>query len=243
MLPNTKTIKNQFKKSFDKYDQNASIQKESAKILVENIPPKAYSTVLELGSGTGILTKYFSNLHKFEQYYANDLVEKSESCVKKYIPESKFFCGDFRKIKFNQTFDLILSNAVFQWCDNLNYVFDLCKTNLKINGIFAFSTFSPENYKEIKQLTGLTLEYKTKDEIISSLEKDFTILKAEELHREILFDNPLKILAHMKNTGVNSLSENKLSITEIKNFCEKYQQLFPNLQLTYSPIIVIAELK
>ena len=57
------------------------------------------------------------------------------------------------------------------------------------------------------------------------------------------FDNPLKILAHMKNTGVNSLAESNWGIKEVREFCGNYLEKFPNLSLTYSPITVLAKRK
>lgn len=243
MQPNTKTIKHQFKKSIDKYNENAIIQKQIAEILINKLPDKKYIDILEIGAGSGLLTEQISKHCSFENYYANDLVEKSEIYIKKFIPNCKFTSGDFRKIKFNAKFDLIAANAVFQWYENLEKIFEQCRQLLKPNGILAFSTFSPENYKEIKTLTGLSLNYKTQDEIIQILNKNFKIIDTETYLKTIHFDNPLKILAHMKNTGVNSLSDKPMNIKDIKHFCEQYKNSYPNCELTYSPIIVIAELK
>lgn len=61
--------------------------------------------------------------------------------------------------------NLIISNAMFQWFDNLEKSIDKIKFSLDKNGILAFSTFGLDNYKEITSLTGLTLKYKTKEEI------------------------------------------------------------------------------
>ena len=57
------------------------------------------------------------------------------------------------------------------------------------------------------------------------------------------FENPLQILAHMKNTGVNSLAATKWGIKEVKNFCDSYKAAYSNLELTYNPVIIIAKLK
>ena len=114
---------------------------------------------------------------------------------------------------------------------------------LNTNGIMAFSTFSPDNFKEIKAVTGLSLRYKTAEELTSTLTKDFEIIKIENTEHKMTFDNPLKILAHMKNTGVNSLSGNHWGIKEVKEFCNNYSKMFPDLTLTYTPIIVIARSK
>ena len=243
MQTNPKTIKNQFKKSIDKYDENAVVQAITAKRISEILSKYKFENILEIGAGSGLLTAQMSKKHNYKEYFANDLVEKSEIYVKKYIPDAKFFTGDFRKIKFNKTFDLVVSNAVFQWYEDLEKIFEQCKMLLNTNGIMAFSTFSPDNFKEIKAVTGLSLRYKTAEELTSILAKDFEIIKIENTEHKMTFDNPLKILAHMKNTGVNSLSETKWGIKEVKEFCDKYSEKFPGLTLTYSPIIVIAQKK
>ena len=56
---------------------------------------------------------HIENENELENY--NDLVEKSERYIKKIIPSSNFYFGDARKIRPNQKFDLIISNAMFQW--------------------------------------------------------------------------------------------------------------------------------
>ena len=243
MQSDTKIIKKHFQKSMDKYADNAVVQKFTAKTMVEILPEKMFEYVLEIGSGAGILTSFAAENIRYKYYYSNDLVDKSESFVKKYISDAKFFGGDFRKIKFSRKFDLIVSNACFQWFENLDNVIKKCKTLLNKDGILAFSTFSPDNFKEITDITGMSLKYKSVEELKNILSVDFEIMEIKNFEYVMNFDNPLKILAHMKNTGVNSLTENHWGVKEVKSFCENYIQKFPKLTLTYSPIIVIAKLK
>ncbi len=236
-----KTIKKHFQKSIDKYVKNAVVQRIMAEKLAVAIPELAYENILEIGTGAALLTEKLSTLN-FKTFYANDLVDKSEIYVKKNIPQAKFFGGDFRRIKFGQKFDLIASNAAFQWFEDVEKVFDLCSNYLKKDGILAFSTFSPENFKEFKEISGLSLDYKTEEELSSALSKKFEVISFENFEHKMYFNNPLQILAHMKNTGVNSLSERKWGIKEVKEFCEEYKSKYPDLCLTYSPMIVIAKL-
>lgn len=243
MQSDTKIIKKHFQKSIDKYADNADAQKYTADILIKELPVTDFDNILEIGAGAGILTYFAANTLKWNNYYANDLVEKSEIFVKKYIKDTKFFAGDFRKIKFNKKFDLIISNAVFQWFENTDKILDKCKNLLTKDGLLAFSTFTPNNFKEIRELTGLSLNYKSADDIKNVIEKDFDLISIKSSEFIMNFDNPLKILAHMKNTGVNSLTETHWGIKEVKNFCDKYSEKFPDLTLTYSPIIVVAKIK
>ena len=98
--------------------------------------------------------------------------------------------------------------------------------------------------KEIKELTGLTLKYKSEDEIKEILTKHgFEILYCESFYEEMKFNTPLELLAHMKNTGVNSLSEETWTVKKIKDFCDKFNKKYPQTKLTYSPLIIICKTK
>lgn len=244
MQIDNKHIKKQFEKSMQDYDQNATVQILMALKMVFELTKisNTFENVLELGSGTGILTKRLASELDFKNYFANDLVEKSKNYVQNFIPQATFYCGNALKIKPSKKVDLIISNAMFQWFPSLEKAIQTISSNLKTDGILAFSTFSPDNFKEITDLTGLSLQYKTKEELEQILKNEgFEILYSEQFFEELKFKTPLELLAHMKKTGVNSLSEKTWTITKVKDFCDKYSKKYPKTKLTYSPIIVIAQ--
>lgn len=239
MQLNPKTIKNRFEKSLKTYRQNAVVQKLTAEKLVEKLDKSYYPAILELGCGAGVLTEQIAKKIRYDKYFANDLTGKSKNYIKEFIPEFVFFEGNAKKVR--QKADLIASNALFQWFKNLDEISDICKNNLNKDGILAFSTFSPDNFREVKDLTGISLEYKTAEELEKIFNKNFDILYVEEFEKVLSFANPLELLAHLKYTGVNSLG--KLTFKQLKEFCREYKIRYPKITLTYSPIIFICKKK
>lgn len=239
-----KHIKKQFEKSMNDYNKNATVQDLMAsKMIIELVKVSDnFETILELGSGTGLLTKRLAKHIKFSKFYANDLIEKSKFYIQKIVPSAVFLTGNALKIKPPKKADLIISNAMFQWFDNLEKAIEIVKNSLNKDGILAFSTFTPSNFKEITDVTGLSLQYKSESEIKEILTRQgFEILYCESFYEELNFKTPLELLAHMKKTGVNSLSESTWTVKKIKDFCENFSKKYPQTKLTYSPLIVICK--
>lgn len=243
MQVNPNLIKNHFKKSMDKYNSNAVVQKSLAQKLVSELTKfrSNFENILELGCGTGLLTQEAVKHLVYKNYIANDLIDKSKNYIDKILPNYTFICANAQKIKPSKKVDLIISNAMFQWFNDLEKVSSHYSNLLNKDGILAFTTFSPENFCEIRELTGLTLEYKSIEEIKSELNNKFNILYTEEYKETLTFKNPLELLAHMKNTGVNSLTNQHWTFKEVKEFCDKYKEKYPEITLTYAPVIIIAK--
>ncbi len=245
MQINTQLIKNSFEKSMEKYNENAIIQKDLAEKLVNHIADFSFEfdTIFEIGCGTGILTRNIQEKFKFKKYYANDLVEKSKNYINKILPEFVFIHGNAQKITPPGNIDLLVSNAVFQWFYNLDNFINYYKPYLNKNCILGFTTFGKENFAEINDITGLSLNYLSKEQIEDILKPSFEVLYSFEYKDKLNFNSPLEILAHMKNTGVNSLKTKNWSVKDIKAFCENYLNKYNSLTLTYNPIIIIAKFK
>lgn len=243
MQINPKSVKKHFEKSLDKYDENAVVQKFLAKKLAEEtaLLKNEFGNILELGSGTGLLTRELKEKLKFNSYTANDLSEKSKKYIDKILKNYIFISGNAQKIHTGKTYDLIISNAMFQWFSNLDEVLNKYKNFLNKEGIIAFTTFLPDNFPQFKEISGLSLKYKSKSELEEILNKNYKIITLKEYKKTLEFNSPLELLYHMKNTGVNSLNSTTWTFSDVKNFCRKYSKLYPKTALTYSSILVIAQ--
>ena len=138
MQINPKLVKNQFKKSLDKYEENALVQAIMADKLIESLGRREFSSVLELGCGTGLLTKRLVQSVSYKKYYANDIVEKSKVYLDKILTDYVFLGGNAQRLQVNGKFDLIISNAMFQWFSDLEKALSYYQRILNKGGTIAF---------------------------------------------------------------------------------------------------------
>ncbi len=239
-------ITHRFSSSFaTSYNKAAIVQKEMAHrlfSLVEQKVPLQYKRILELGYGTGFLTRLLLEKQKQCTLWLNDITEHQEpfssSCDIRFLP------GDAEVIPFPDNLDVLLSGAVIQWFDDIAAHFSKAAHALKPNGILAFSTFGPQNFIEIRQLTGVGLPYKSLDELTALLEPYFTVIHAEEYTTQLFFQSAGDVLRQIKNTGVNSLQKTVWTPGKHRRFTTQYQSLFSTdrgLPLTYHPMLCIAQ--
>lgn len=237
---NKDLIQKRFAKNLDTYNDNAKIQKRMAERLLSFLPKKDFSSILEIGCGTGFLTELINKEFVFDNYTANDIVSECETYVKKINPNINFVADDIEiAIKnSNKTYDLIISNAAFQWVENLKEFIELLMSKLNKDGILLFSTFGQENYREINFVLGKTLPYYSVvdlDEILKNYERRIE----QEMH-VMAFKTPKDILKHIKATGVNALEIVSWTKSDMQKFENGYNNFCSKTPtLTYHPIYVL----
>lgn len=246
---NKDLVKLRFTQSTSTYDESAVIQKEMAQKLVDKTLQNCgnyFEKVFEFGAGTGFLSKNILNEITFEEYYANDIIEESEYCIKNIINTAKFVPGDIEKIDIEEKFDLILSNAVMQWIVDTDELLEKIKNNITQDGYFAFTTFGEQNYKEIKETTGVSLNYLKTETLKEKCSKHFDILYFDENIQSLFFDTPLDVLKHIKYSGTNGIKTPNWTVSKLKEFEKYYKKSFSignKVILTYHPIYIILKPK
>ena len=233
---NKQLVKSRFQKNLKTYSENSIVQEEMANKLVNLLTHNSYDSVLELGCGSGILTKKLNNKIKFNNYTAIDIVEDCKEYIDKINQDIKFVQSDIEEMDLNEKYDLIISNATFQWVENLECFIKSLKKQLNPNGILVFSTFGTQNFKEISKISNVSLKYLSISELMDCINPQYL----EENKMEVEFDSPIEVLRHLKLTGVNSITQQHWTKSDLKNFENKYTELCSNkIKLTYNPIYII----
>ena len=245
---NKKNIGIRFKKATATYDEYAVVQKMMAFELVSKLKSNGYSTfntVYEIGTCTGILTKIATVELKYKRLFCNDLFEESYNYINNLCGKSCFLAGDGESVELiPESTDLIISNATFQWFDDLPEFLKAASEKISKNGIIAFSTFGKAQFKEIREITGNGLHYFTKDELLSNIGSHLDLIHFSGAQQILHFKTAREILIHINRTGVAGGDSEKTM--EFKEFGKLYKDKFfseGNYTLTYDPQIWILRRK
>lgn len=144
------SIRRAFNKASNQYDDCAFLQKEIAqrlnqKLEVITTQPK---TVLDLGAGTGLLSKHLIKRFADAQLISLDFAQSS---LQKN-PAKHTLCADAHQLPLaDNSMDIVVSNLMMQWCSDLKQLFAEIHRVLKNNGLVLFSTFGPDTLKELKK--------------------------------------------------------------------------------------------
>jgi len=148
-------IRKAFDKAADSYDEAAVLQKEVCSRLLEKLDLTRVSPewVLDAGTGTGEAVSALQKKYKNTNLVLLDL---SERMLEQAVRQSKqtetyAVCGDIESLPFaDESFDLVFSNLVLQWCNDVGVALTEFRRVLKPGGLLMFSTFGPDTLKELR---------------------------------------------------------------------------------------------
>ena len=235
------------------YEQAATIQREMAARLIAMLRDVAgtdsFENVLELGCGTGLATRQLLANCRMRRLVLNDLVPEYAQTAQDAQQQSpglavEFLPGDMEVITLPEGLDLIVSNAVVQWAEDLPALLHRLAQALRPGGILALATFGPSNLREVSRLTGFALPYRSRVAWRAWLADGWDVLCVKEETRTLKFACACDVLRHLRQTGVNALQSQPWTRARILDFFRKYEATFEKngrVPLTYHPLFLIAQ--
>jgi malonyl-CoA O-methyltransferase len=148
-------LQKRFSTNAKTYDQFANVQKKMADYLLKQLVVKRSDSsplhILEIGCGTGYLTAKLSHHFPNATITAIDLAPGMIEIAKQRISGKSihFLCGDIEEIELYGQYDLIISNATFQWLNHLESTLSRLSSILKREGMILFSTFGCDTFYEL----------------------------------------------------------------------------------------------
>ena len=233
-----KTIARHFATAND-YEQHANIQLQVCHYLLASIVNTKQDSVLEIGAGTGQMTRLLAAHIQSEHWLINELCSEQATLLQSILPSADIVIGDAEVIDLQQRHSLIISANAVQWFDNpLNFV-EQSAQRLQTQGQLVFNTFTSNNFLQIKHLTGQGLNYPDIDEWREVLTTTgFGNIELSVQRFDLPFATPYAVLKHMQLTGVStnrtqlhSGSEHSFSWTKsrLKQFELEYWQHYSTI--------------
>jgi len=166
---NRSHIKQHFSHAAPTYDEAAILQKTVAERVDERLElttlePKV---IVDIGAGTGLLTAKVIQRYPQADIMAIDLslamLQQAQQRLKKpkfkWLPQSVWQANSATLVNADaytlplkdNSVDLLVSNLMLQWCDDLDSVFAEFRRVLRPEGLIMFTTFGPDTLKELKQ--------------------------------------------------------------------------------------------
>ena len=199
-----KTIARHFASASD-YDQHANIQQQVCQYLLTNIAHVQQDSVLEIGAGTGQMTRLLAAHMQSQHWLINELCAEQTDTLQSMLPTADIAIGDAETMDLAGRHSLIISANAVQWFDKpLSFVAQSA-LRLQAGGQLLFNTFTPNNFSQIKTLTDQGLHYPDIIEWqLALVNAGFEAIELATQRFDLPFANPYAVLKHMKLTGVST---------------------------------------
>jgi len=210
-----KKVSRNFSKGADTYDKAAIIQKHMAdkmEIFVDG-SKKEYK-ILEIGCGTGIFSKKILKRFPNSKVDLLDISSNMLDKAKEKLGEEErinYILDDIESHVKEEKYDIIFSNATFQWIEDQENLFRHLHSILEYGGKIVFSTFGKRTYCELKEsfekLEGsfcFSQDFIATTALKDIVEAHFMLLAADEEYMVESYPSVLDFLKMIKDIGANS---------------------------------------
>lgn len=237
-------VKHNFNRFAKTYDEFAIVQQEIAKrlharleIIHSKQPLSQQAPLLELGGGTGLLTKHLLTTYTQQQLTITDIANNALALN----PATEKICLDSHYLPFkSHSFNTVLSNLMMQWCD-IKIVSSEVNRVLNNNGVFLFSTFGPQTLIELKESwQSVDTKHHISDfidmhnigDILLGLGFKNVVVESEII--TLTYEKVLDLLRDLKNIGAQNINAQNINKNNLRNMIQNYEKFRTNNKLPAS---------
>ena len=148
-------IRRQFDRASSRYDESAVLAAQIRGQMIERLDWIDFSpeTVLDLGCGTGHGAAALAALWPRGRIIALDSSPGMLRETNRLDEEARIerLCAEAESLPLNDaSVDLVFSNVMLPWCEDIDAVFAEVARVLKPRGLFTFTTFGPDTLMELR---------------------------------------------------------------------------------------------
>jgi malonyl-CoA O-methyltransferase len=257
---NKKAIQTAFSKAAISYDQFADLQRDVGYHLMSLIPPavKQTNAILDLGCGTGYFSAVFNQQNNKASLTCFDLSpEMLKQTELRGLSSCQFIQGDIDLLPFTaQQFDLIYSNLVLQWSEDLSQCLLQTRKALNPQGRLCFSTLLNGSLNELQQAwksvdNNIHINgFLTKEQVLQALQSSGFNQVSVTIETHVKkYTDVIEVMKALKGIGANHVHNGKNNRTMgrqlLKRLAQGYMPFIDDhglYNLSYQVCYVIADI-
>jgi len=211
-------IRLSFSRSAVQYEQRAGLQARLGRDLIKRIEPGPYRTIVDIGMGTGRLTRDLKRRWPQACVVGMDFAPGMVTIAGKRYPDLRFVQADAAWLPFRpMTFDLVFSNLAYQWVDDLTQAFSRTYMILKPRGCFYLNVFTQASLKELflafenirrakdaRGIAGIRRLPRIQEVTASVRRVGFEVREEHRQNLRMYFHNMLDLLRWLKGIGAQA---------------------------------------
>lgn len=242
-------IEKRFSAAAETYERHARPQLSLARSVCDILPEVYPEQILELGSGTGQLTRLLTDQFPDVLIDAVDISEKMVEHSRdkfKRFEQIKWIQGDAQTYRGSDPYPLIVSCAALHWVHDLRQTFDNIFQCLEPGGFFALGMMLRGTLMELHSVRHEVAPQKTPpselhsmDEVVHELHfAGFHILRKKVSEEEVAYDSATDFLKTIHEQGVTgakvAAARAPLTRQELNRLIELYQERYTSLDGVYA---------
>jgi len=234
-------IGQRFSAAAETYDRHARPQLALAQSVVSMLPEIYPEQILELGSGTGQLTRLL--LERFPEVpinavdVAEKMIEHSRAKFKRF-PQINWIIGDAQTYWGGDRYPLIVSSSALHWVSDLRKTCENIFQSMEPGGTFALGMMLQGSLKELHGLRKTIAPEKTPELTLPTYGKTKACLQDAGFHlerrkhseEEIIYSDAKAFLRAIHEQGVTggkvSAGNAPLTRTELSQLVADYQETY-----------------
>lgn len=215
-------VRSSFDRASASYDSAAVLQARVRAELLDRLSLVKVEpqVVLDLGCGTGQAAYELKRRYKRALVVASDVAPGMLKEARRHIRLFSRFervCADAAALPFAESsLDLVFSNLMLQWCNDLDEVLGEIRRVLKPGGFFTFTTFGPDTLKELRAAWATVDSYNHVNRFLDMHDigdaltrAGFTepVLDVERI--EVTYNDVLSLMRDLKAIGAHNVTQGR----------------------------------
>lgn len=223
-------VQQSFDLASSSYNQFTALQRTIGDHLLDQQTAPLTKRALDIGAGTGYLTKKLADAGGIEKLYALDIAPAMLQQTRLNIGSEcdlALICADAENLPLaDASIDSIYSNVAYQWCSDLAMAFAEARRVLQQQGSFAFSTFGEKTLFELKQAwcaadqavhVNSFFDAKTLKQYLQTAGFNEVRVISEDI--VMYYETPKQLMLDLKGMGAHNMNKGRnLGLTGVSGF-------------------------